>query len=314
VLTKHHQRHPRGLTGFPAGIFGLMLHPPSTSQVEVLILGAGWTSVFLISLLKSNGVSFAATSRGGREGTIPFNFDPSSPSEDVEQYGSLPNATTVLITFPVTENVKALVDGYQKTRSGMGKDARVNWIQLGSIGPFIQTAGWVDRHTGVEPVPRRVQEEELLKHTSATILHLAGLWGSGKRYPVYWVERIAPNQSALAVKGSLHLIHGEDVARAILAVHRNFGKLAGQRWCLTDLRVYDWWELVSSWTPSAQNGERDIAEDPRLWVRRLMGERGLRALPRPVEQLGCAVDSWEFWEVSGIMPTVTLHTTVAYVA
>ncbi|KAF9647809.1 alpha/beta-hydrolase [Thelephora ganbajun] len=32
----------------------------------------------------------------------------------------------------------------------------------------------------------------------------------------------------------------------------------GQRWYLTDLRVYDWWELVSSWTPSAQKGEREI--------------------------------------------------------
>lgn len=196
-----------------------MLQPPSKTQgqVELLILGAGWTSGFLIPLLKSNDISFAATSRGGREGTIHFDFDPSS--ENTEQYESLPNATTVLITFPVTENVKALVDGYQKTRPRIGKDARVNWIQLGSIGSFIQvrrligylhsshvkdaseqTSGWVDRHTSVEPVPRSVQEEEILKYASATILHLAGLWGSGRRNPVYWVERIAPNQSALAAK------------------------------------------------------------------------------------------------------------------
>ena len=198
-----------------------MLRSPSTTQVEVLILGAGWTSAFLIPLLKSNEVSFAATSRSGREATIPFDFDPSS--EDAERYEVLPNATTVLITFPVTENVKSLVDGYQKTRSGVGKDARVNWIQLGSTGSFIQvrwhhwilkyiltrshinggseqTTGWVDRRASVEPVPRSVQEGELLKHASATIIHLAGLWGSGKRYPVYWVERVAPNQNALAAK------------------------------------------------------------------------------------------------------------------
>lgn len=106
------------------------------TQVELLIMGAGWTSAFLIPLLESNDISFAATSRSGREGTIPFNFDPSS--ESVEQYKSLPNATTVLITFPVTENVEALVDGYQKTRSRIGKDARVNWIQLASIGSFMQ--------------------------------------------------------------------------------------------------------------------------------------------------------------------------------
>jgi hypothetical protein len=192
-----------------------------------------------------------------------------------------------------------------------------------------QTAGWVDRHAGVEPVPRSVQETELFKHASATVLHLAGLWG-GKRNPVHWVERIAPNKSALAAKagfaflhhnllisypsvslqGSLHLIHGEDVARSILAAHQNFDKLAGQRWCLTDLRVYDWWELVSSWTPSARN----VPEDPQLWVKQLMGEQGIRALPRPMEQLGRTLDSREFWEVVGIAPGVALHSAVAYLA
>jgi hypothetical protein len=108
----------------------------STTQVELLILGAGWTSGFLIPLLESSKVSFAATSRDGREGTIAFNFDPSS--EDADQYESLPDATTVLITFPVKENVEALVDGYNKTRSGARRGVSVNWIQLGSVGSFTQ--------------------------------------------------------------------------------------------------------------------------------------------------------------------------------
>lgn len=116
------------------------------------------------------------------------------------------------------------------------------------------------------------------------------------------------------LQGSLHLIHGEDVARAILAAHRGFDKLAGERWCLSDLRVYDWWELVSSWGPPAHDGERDITEGPRLWVKQLMGERGVRALPRPMEQLGRTLDSCEFWDVIGIIPTVTLHSAVAYIA
>ena len=191
----------------------------------------------------------------------------------------------------------------------------------------------MDRHTGVEPVPRSVQETELFKHASATVLHLAGLWG-GKRNPVHWIQRIAPNKDALAAKvgfvfcnhnplisylsgslqGSLHLIHGEDVARSILAAHRNFAELAGQRWCLTDLRVYDWWELVSSWSPSAQHGECDVTENPRLWVKQLMAERGIRALPRPMERLGRTLDSREFWEAVGITPGVTLHSAVASLA
>ena len=104
------------------------------------------------------------------------------------------------------------------------------------------------------------------------------------------------------------------MARSVLAAHRNFDKLEGQRWCLTDLRVYDWWELVSSWTPSAQNGEYDVTENrdnPRFWVKQLMGERGIRALPRPMEQLGRTLDSREFWEVVGLTPRVTLHSAVA---
>lgn len=110
----------------------------STAEVELLILGAGWTSAFLIPLLISSEVSFAATSRDGREGTIPFNFDPSSGEGTDEQYRALPDATTVLITFPVMEKVEALVDGYIKTRSGIGRGVGVNWIQLGSTGSFEQ--------------------------------------------------------------------------------------------------------------------------------------------------------------------------------
>ena len=77
------------------------------------------------------------------------------------------------------------------------------------------------------------------------------------------------------------------------------------------MRVYDWWELVSSWTPPAQNG---AVENPRLWVKQLMNEQGIRALPRPAEQLGRTLDSREFWEVVGITPGVTLHSAVAYLA
>ena len=121
---------------YPLRCHQLTMSRSSTTWVELLILGAGWTSEFLIPLLESSNVSFVATSRDGREGTIPFNFDPSSG--DVEQYKSLPDAQTVLITFPVTENVKALLDGYCKTRSGTGRNVGVNWIQLGSTGSFIQ--------------------------------------------------------------------------------------------------------------------------------------------------------------------------------
>jgi len=320
------------------------------AQVELLILGAGWTSTFLIPLLETNKISFAATSRDGREGTIPFNFDPLS--DNVEQYKSLPDATTVLITFPVVKNVQSLVDGYNETRNGAGSNRSVNWIQLGSTGSFVRVRilcstlsltrclhGRVNRLrvgrigariSNLFPEAFRRQNYSSIRlQPSCTLLGSGGERGirpTGLR-GLRQTRTLSPRRSVcilsydllisrrnVLLKGSLHLVHGEDVARAILAAHRNFDKLAGQRWCLTDLRVYDWWELVSSWNASAQNGKCDVTENPRLWVKQLMGERSIRALPRPMELLGQTLDSREFWEVVGIIPGVTLHSAVAYLA
>ena len=72
--------------------------------------------------------------------------------------------------------------------------------------------------------------------------------------------------------------------------------------------MYDWWELVSSWTPSPEDR---VADDRRLWVTQLMREEGVRALPRSMDQLGRKLDSREFWEVVGVLPEVTLHSAVA---
>ena len=115
------------------------------------------------------------------------------------------------------------------------------------------------------------------------------------------------------------MIHGHDVSRAILAVHSNPSKASGQRWLLTDGRIYDWWDLASAWgsappppapvppqSPRAleQPGHDDDGTrgpQPR-WIRELMFETGVRALPRNIDVLGRALDSREFWEVFGLSP------------
>jgi hypothetical protein len=194
------------------------------------------------------------------------------------------------------------------------------------------------------------------------VLNLAGLWG-GARSARNWVNRVAPTKDALRLKvsavagrcplptpphyrpdsgyqipyfrsqefpllnlqGSIHLIHGLDVSRAILAVHANFDKAQGQRWILSDGRVYDWWDLASAWgipnrksptdsvapagaSRSAPERDEKNAEEeedgergphPR-WVRDLMEETGVRALPRNVELLGRAMDSREFGTTFGL--------------
>lgn len=105
------------------------------------------------------------------------------------------------------------------------------------------------------------------------------------------------------------MIHGIDVARAIIAIHKDFSKAVGQRWLLTDGRVYDWWDLASAWGSgpgdAANSNLGPDAEDcgpQAAWVRELMRETGVRALPRSNETLGRALDSREFWETFRITP------------
>jgi hypothetical protein len=97
------------------------------------------------------------------------------------------------------------------------------------------------------------------------------------------------------------MIHGSDVAQSILSVHLKAHLAASQRWLLTDMRVYDWWELVSAWGTGRDEGGNATGEQ-RSWVRELMKEKGVRALPRNVELLGRGLDSREFWETFDIVP------------
>ena len=104
----------------------------STSPVDLLILGAGWTSSFLIPHLQSvhPSISFASTTRDGRNESIKWEFNPDS--NDPAQYDSLPAAKTVLITFPIKGQggSRNLVEGYEKSKGSN----RARWIQLGSTG------------------------------------------------------------------------------------------------------------------------------------------------------------------------------------
>lgn len=106
-----------------------------------------------------------------------------------------------------------------------------------------------------------------------------------------YVNRVAPTKAVLASKGSLHMIHGLDVARCIAAVHAHF---VPGRWLLTDMRVYDWWDLASAW---GARGEGTATKEHAEWVVALAKESGVRALPRAPEVMGGkALDSREFWE------------------
>jgi len=99
------------------------------------------------------------------------------------------------------------------------------------------------------------------------------------------------------------MIHGSDLARAILAVHTHFSLALGQRWLLTDARVYDWWDLASAWGTNGEGRIGEVPEGPHpAWVKELMDEENVRALPREMAKLGRLLDGRDFWKTFGLSP------------
>lgn len=100
-------------------------------SVDILILGAGWTSTFLIPLCEESKITCAATSRSGAGSTIQFEFQPGS--DDPEPFRVLPDAKTVLITFPITVPgaSERLVRLYTSTRRENAGEPPA-FIQLGT--------------------------------------------------------------------------------------------------------------------------------------------------------------------------------------
>lgn len=187
--------------------------------VEILILGAGWSSTFLIRVLNESAVSYAATSTTGREGTIPFRFDPSSPDPSI--FEVLPDAKTVLIVFPLagTGQSRLLVDSYAETHPSVN----ARFVQLGSVGIWSAPGGttelsnvqqkgpWFDRHSPYNREnPRAVAEDEL-RDLGGCVLNLSGLWG-GERKPWNFLPRAAATKDICKAKASLHMIHGMSIA------------------------------------------------------------------------------------------------------
>lgn len=265
-------------------------------EVDFLILGAGWTSTFLIPLLKRENISYAATTTTGRDGTIKFAFDPESDAEAPYHY--LPRAQTALITFPLKGKgqSKRLLTLYRKTHAAM----LTNWIQLGSTGIFTAPE-WNDCNSDYDHENARAIAEDELLEMEGSVLNLAGLYG-GTRQPKNWVTRVAKSKQEVKGKKALHLIHGEDVARAIVATHRKF--FGGDRWLLTDLHVYDWWELIQEWGPEVEKKNPGGGFHYQEWVFECMMEENVRALPRCPDKLGRVLDSRDFWKAVGSRPLV----------
>lgn len=268
-------------------------------NVDFLVLGAGWTSTFLLPLLQRSSTTYAATTTTGRDSTIPFTFDPLS--SDRAPYTRIPSARTILITFPLKGSCQStlLLSLYRQIHGNNNR-----WIQLGSTSIF-EAPKWNDENSAYNSENQRAVAEDELLGLGGCILNLAGLYG-GARNPKTWLIRVAKSKADVKAKKALHLIHGSDVARAILAVHQRF--TSGKRWLLTDLHVYDWWDLMDSWGKEVSTeGEEAGAEtgqrlEYRKWVAELMSEESVRALPRGPEELGRVLDGRGFWRSMNLSP------------
>ena len=290
---------------------------PSDAVVDVLILGAGWTSQFLVPLLEKENLSYTLTTRTGKvkdccagkyddSKILPFQFD--AGSEDDSQYAQLPTARSVIITFKVegADAARKLLETYRRTHIGA---ELCRWILLGSTGAY-EGDGLHSYTSTYKHSPRTDAEDYVLNETNGqgAVLCLAGLWGD-QRIPSGWVKRVASTKEKLKQKTTLHLIHGDDVARACFAITKNF---VPGRWIVTDQQVYDWWALVEGWADDLER-QAEPAEDGKKpeykkWVAELMQEDGVTALPRDNTKLGRRLDSSHFWEMIGIQPETLLTT------
>jgi len=234
----------------------------------------------------------------------------------------------VLVTFPLKGEGQSELLTSLYARSHLEVGARCRYIQLGSTGIFTGK-GWNDSDSGYDAGNvRAVAEDELLHLLGrrACVLELAGLHG-GERQPRNWIARVARTKEEVRGKGALHLVHGRDVARAVVGAHEGFERVGGKRWIVTDLHVYDWWDLIQSWGKFARigrsekgkvrtggqtgkgieyAGEEAVEEKEDLlyeeWVVELMQEEGVRALPRDKDGLGRVLDGRGFWNAVGVVP------------
>ena len=292
-------------------------------ELDILVLGAGWTATFLLPLLRERKYAFAATTTSGHkvagEETIKWKFDPDSDKDS--DLSNLPLAKHVLITFPLTGHgqskflVKSYLEGHKRQQD------QVNFIQLGSTGiwQIQQETLWVSRKSPYNTTNARAIAEDELLGLGGCVLNLAGLWGA-ERDPKNWVSRVAKTKEEVRSKKALHMIHGLDVARAIIAVMGNWYSSKSQRWMLTDGFVYDWWALFAGWADQkdkSKDGESEKKTDmarPRhekvdhmpskqaQWVYELMLEERVYALPRSMETLGRAYFGREFWDTFQLAP------------
>lgn len=126
------------------------------------------------------------------------------------------------------------------------------------------------------------------------------------RQPRNWVSRFSTPEALRGklLQRQLHLIHGQDVARAlVLGVHGQFAKAQGQRWIVTDGGCYDWVKLILAW------GSQEQVETTQNLIPSVLGNKTIYNLVDPNNGviIHPRLDSTEFWDTFGLKPTQFLQ-------
>lgn len=210
--------------------------------MDILLLGSGWISQFVIPLLIEEKISCVYTRRSipsveRADDFVEFSFEPQE--QDVrQQMCNLPAASLVVIVFPLRsiKNLQLLVDSYEVCTG-----CSPAWLALGSTG--LWGKGHCNASSPIIPSNERgVAESRLLEmnqeNRPTAVLNLAGLYGN-QRNPVNFVKKVAETKEKLANKTSVHFVHGKDVSRAIVGMYRSLSDpekkrtLWGRRWIVT---------------------------------------------------------------------------------
>ncbi|KAJ1943096.1 hypothetical protein GGF37_002805 [Kickxella alabastrina] len=263
-------------------------------MIGILILGQGFIGTYLADLLRNRDFSFAATTTDGRNNTIKWRL-PSS-SSDVADY-ALPSANTIIVTFPLQGSAAAtqLIEGYLGYHDNK---IRPQWIYLGSTRPFKEIPS--TRFTKPDIIaggPRVEAEELIISKYKGKVLNLAGLWG-GERVPEKW-SRFYTEKEKLRQKLSargLHLVHGADVARAILAV---ITVPESGRWLVSDGSTYDMLQILLR-----DERVRGLLEElmHEAEVRRMLGADKVEDVRLGESEVTLRIDPSHFWAAVAIQP------------
>lgn len=248
--------------------------PTGHSDRPLIVLGCGYTGLYIIQLTLKRGTSAWATSRNPalQLAAVSFpqrlEFDLARP----ETWEHLPTGADLVWCFPATP-LSAVQIWADRQHS------RINRLVVLSSTSAYEVSDhsteypppWIDESAPIDLTKPRVQGEEYLRNElGAIVLRVAGIYGPG-RNPLEWIKSGRVGSSRKYV----NLIHVEDLA-AICLLALDKGKL-GEAYNVSDGQPHTWNEICATaqqrWGVTAAVNEASPS-GKRISITKLQAEIG----------------------------------------